>query len=58
MGASVHRAASELFLHRNTLRKRLDRISELTGLRLDDDPAGWFHVMLAIRLYKLRESIR
>lgn len=58
LGASLHLAASELFLHRNTLRKRLDRISELTGLRLDDDPSCWFHVMLAIRLHKLRESIR
>lgn len=57
LGASLHRAASELFLHRNSLRKRLDRISELTGLRLDDDPAAWFQVLLEIRLYKLRESM-
>lgn len=57
LGASVHRAASVLFLHRNSLRKRLDRISELTGLRLDDEPAAWFHVMLEIRLHKLRESM-
>lgn len=57
-GASLHRTAAELFLHRNTLRKRLDRISELTGLCLDDDPAEWFPTLLAIRVHRLRESIR
>jgi DNA-binding PucR family transcriptional regulator len=33
---SVSTAASRLFLHSNTLRHRLARIAEVTGLDLDD----------------------
>src|ERR1700751_910626 len=34
---SVIESARELFIHPNTLRQRLGRIEELTGLKLDED---------------------
>ncbi|MPN17848.1 hypothetical protein SDC9_165203 [bioreactor metagenome] len=33
---NVSRTAKYLFIHRHTLLKRLDKISELSGLNLDD----------------------
>ena len=43
--ANASEAADRLFLHRNSLRYRLERAGELTGLDLNDD-----RVRLALRL--------
>jgi GAF domain-containing protein len=48
---SVIESARELFIHPNTLRQRLGRIEELTGLRLDDDDL--LSLELAIKLARL-----
>lgn len=56
MGANINRAASELFVHRNTMRQRLERIAKITHLQLDD-PTLWFELMLSIRLHRLRGGI-
>jgi PucR family transcriptional regulator, purine catabolism regulatory protein len=51
---SVHRTASDLHVHRNTLRKRLRRIEGLLGVRLDSvDDA--FEVFIALRASELVE---
>lgn len=47
-------AAAELHLHVNTVRYRIARIEEMTGLRLDD-PAGRLSLDLAVMLVNLRE---
>ncbi|MGI9048437.1 MAG: PucR family transcriptional regulator [Rubrobacteraceae bacterium] len=43
--ANISEAADRLFLHRNSLRYRLKRAGELTGLNLNDD-----RVRLALQL--------
>ena len=43
--ANASEAADRLFLHRNSLRYRLERVKELTGLNLNDD-----RVRLALQL--------
>ena len=43
--ANASEAADRLFLHRNSLRYRLERAGELTGLNLNDD-----RVRLALQL--------
>jgi GAF domain-containing protein len=48
---SVIESARELFIHPNTLRQRLGRIEELTGLSLDDDDL--LSLELAIKLARL-----
>jgi GAF domain-containing protein len=48
---SVIESARELFIHPNTLRQRLGRIEELTGLNLDDDDL--LSLELAIKLARL-----
>jgi GAF domain-containing protein len=48
---SVIESARELFIHPNTLRQRLGRIEELTGLRLDEDDL--LSLELAIKLARL-----
>jgi GAF domain-containing protein len=48
---SVIESARALFIHPNTLRQRLGRIEELTGLRLDDDDL--LSLELAIKLARL-----
>ena len=44
-------SARELFIHPNTLRQRLGRIEELTGLKLDEDDL--LSLELAIKLARL-----
>jgi GAF domain-containing protein len=48
---SVIESARELYIHPNTLRQRLGRIEELTGLKLDDDDL--LSLELAIKLARL-----
>ncbi len=48
---SVVESARALFIHPNTLRQRLGRIEELTGLRLDEDDL--LSLELAIKLARL-----
>ncbi len=48
---SVIESARALFIHPNTLRQRLGRIEDLTGLRLDDDDL--LSLELAIKLARL-----
>jgi hypothetical protein len=48
---SVIESARELFIHPNTLRQRLGRIEELTGLNLDEDDL--LSLELAIKLARL-----
>ena len=48
---SVIESARALFIHPNTLRQRLARIEELTGLRLDQDDL--LSLELAIKLARL-----
>jgi len=51
-----HRATAEaLYLHRNTLRYRLDRISDITGLDLDD-PAVRLQAQLALHIRRLLQG--
>lgn len=40
-------AAGALGIHRNTLRQRIDRISQISGLALDD-PSEWLAIQLAV----------
>lgn len=44
---SVFKTAEALFVHQNTVRKRLDRIDELTGLRVRDS-SGRFSLQVAL----------
>jgi GAF domain-containing protein len=46
---SITDTAAALYIHRNTLRQRLDRIDELTG-RSTDDSDDWTVIALAARL--------
>ena len=48
---SVIESARALFIHPNTLRQRLGRIEELTGLKLDEDDL--LSLELAIKLARL-----
>ena len=48
---SVIESARALYIHPNTLRQRLGRIEELTGLRLDEDDL--LSLELAIKLARL-----
>lgn len=45
-------AARELFVHKNTLKYRLQRIKEITGLNLQDAEVR-FKLLLALRMYSL-----
>jgi len=52
-GGSQARAATQLHLHANSLRYRIDRIEEMTGLRLAD-PADRLQLDLAVMLVSLQ----
>jgi DNA-binding PucR family transcriptional regulator len=56
--ASAAAAAAQLYVHRNTVRYRLRRVEELTGLRLADPTAvGRLYVALeACRIFGLDRS--
>ncbi|HET9671608.1 MAG TPA: GAF domain-containing protein [Actinomycetota bacterium] len=50
-------AADKLFVHRNTLRQRFEKIRQAVGI----DPADserWFDLMMAVRIIRLRELTR
>jgi GAF domain-containing protein len=47
-------AAEQLFVHRNTLRQRIEKILRVTGLDLSEK-SRWFDLMMALRIIRLRE---
>lgn len=59
-GESLNRAASSLYIHRNTLAYRLSRIQTITGLDMRN-PEHAFHLNLAVRastaMYMVNESV-
>jgi len=50
-------AADKLFIHRNTLRQRFDKIRQLASVDLSDTD-HWFDLMMALRIIRLRELSR
>ncbi len=52
---NARQTAAALYVHRNTLRQRLRRISGLLGID-PADPSSWFELQLAVRLIRFRES--
>ena len=48
-------AAGKLFIHENTLRYRITRISEILQINLDD-PVIHINMMLKIKLYNIRQQ--
>ncbi len=50
---NARKASAALFIHRNTLRQRLRRISDLIGIDVRDR-ATWFDLGLAVRLVRFR----
>lgn len=50
-------AAGRLFVHRNTLRQRFDKIRQVAGVDLSDSNR-WFDIMMALRIIRLRELSR
>jgi hypothetical protein len=53
-GARIQAAADRMFLHRNTLRYRLNRVQELLGVDLGD-PQVRLTYQLALRAWRLRQ---
>ncbi|NIA09529.1 MAG: hypothetical protein GWP10_07335, partial [Nitrospiraceae bacterium] len=51
-GTNALQAASRLYIHRNTLRQRLDRASELMGIDLHS-PRDLFEIHIAIKAFAL-----
>ena len=47
-------AADRLYVHRNTLRQRFEKIRRVAGVDLADT-ARWFDLMMALRIIRLRE---
>jgi purine catabolism regulator len=54
---SLTQAAEALFIHRNTLSYRLERISEISGINLDK-PETRLAVELALHIYRMRGGSR
>jgi sugar diacid utilization regulator len=50
-------AAEKLFVHRNTLRQRFDKIRQVAEVDLGDTDR-WFDLMMALRIIRLRELSR
>ncbi len=50
-------AADKLFVHRNTLRQRFEKIRRVAGVDLSDTDR-WFDLMMALRIIRLRELSR
>jgi DNA-binding PucR family transcriptional regulator len=55
-GRMVAATARDLFIHVNTLRQRLERIEELTGLRLAEEDL--LMLQLAVKLGRARTGQR
>lgn len=49
--------ADKLYVHRNTLRQRFEKIRRIAGVDLSD-PDRWFDLMMALRIIRLRELSR
>jgi DNA-binding PucR family transcriptional regulator len=47
-------AAQKLYIHRNTLRQRFEKITKVTGMNLAETDR-WFDLMMAVRIIRLRE---
>ncbi len=52
---NISATSEALFVHQNTLRQRLRRIAELTGIDLRRD--DWLMVEIAVKLVRLRSSL-
>ena len=52
---NLSQAAEALFIHRNTLIYRMERIASLTGLDLDD-PETRLAMQLALHIYRMVEK--
>jgi len=50
-------AAEKLFVHRNTLRQRFDKIRQVAEVDIADTDR-WFDLMMALRIIRLRELAR
>lgn len=50
-------AADKLFVHRNTLRQRFEKIRQAVGVDVTDSER-WFDLMMAVRIIRLRELSR
>lgn len=50
-------AADKLFVHRNTLRQRFEKIRQAVGID-PSDSERWFDLMMAVRIIRLRELTR
>jgi DNA-binding PucR family transcriptional regulator len=53
-GGNIARAAEQLYVHRNTLVQRLDKLQELVGLD-PHDATHWLPLHIALGLWRLRE---
>jgi GAF domain-containing protein len=52
---SINQTAEALYVHPNTLRQRLRRIAELSGLDLGSD--DWLTIEIAVRMVRLRQAL-
>ena len=50
--ANIYKAAQNLYLHRNSMKYRLERIKEMLGVDLDE-PEIRFNVQLALKMRHL-----
>jgi GAF domain-containing protein len=55
--ASIRRCAGELGVHENTIRYRLSRIEELTGLPVTHDPDGQLRARLSLLVLRLEDRL-
>jgi hypothetical protein len=55
-GGSPTRAANQLFLHPNTVARRIDRIGELLGPTWQDGCSA-LEIQLAVRLYRIKNAL-
>ena len=53
-GGNLERAASRLFLHRNSVRYRIERARGFLGSHLSD-PSQWLQLEMALAIHNLRE---
>lgn len=56
-GGNLERAATRLFLHRNSVRYRIDRARSYLGAHLSD-PGEWLQLEMALAIHSLREPRR